>query len=368
MSEDIYQQLRKGIGKHSAYFQATTSGVEIDILKKLFTEEEAEMYLNLTENLETPQQIAERAMQDPQVVADVLKRMAEKGLLFPKREGKEYYYTAAPFAHGILEHQVVRIDKELAQQYEDYIWAEKLPDEPPGEELEEFSLPLRSIPVKTPINVSRPVAPYEDVKELIKKQDRIALTKCFCATQQQLLGSDCKQPLEVCMLLGFYADYYIELGWGRRITQEEALGVLDLAEEAGLVHQIPDSQDPGAICNCCPDCCGELRMVKLFPNPSALKTTGYYSEVDTQLCSGCELCVGRCPMDAISITSDAVASIDLDRCIGCGLCINTCPDGALTLVTKPEKEHPEPPFTSKFMRSSKDIEGTIITPATKYEL
>ncbi len=360
MSADIYQRLRKGIGKHSAYFQATTTGVEIDFLKKLFTEEEAEIYLNLTENLETAQQIAERAMQDPQAVATVLKRMTEKGLLFPKLKGEEYCYIAAPFAHGILEHQVVRIDKELAQQYEDYIWAEKLPDEPVDGEPEEFALPLRSIPVQTPINLSRPVASYEDVKSIIKKQDRIALTKCFCAIQQQILGSDCKRPLEVCMLLGFYAEYYIELGWGRSISQEEALEVLDLAEEAGLVHQIPDSQDPGAICNCCPDCCGELRMVKLFPNPVALKTTGYFSEVDTQLCSGCELCVDRCPMGAISITSGAVASIDLDRCIGCGLCINTCPDGALMLVTKPEDEHPEPPFTNKFMRSSQDIEGTIV--------
>ncbi len=359
MNTDIYRELRKGIGKHSAYFQATPSGVEIDILKKLFTEQEAQIYLNLTENLETAQQIADRAKQEPQAVSDILQSMTQKGLLFPKHDGDTYYYIAAPFAHGILEHQVVRIDKELAQQYEDYVWEEKIPDDSHEAESEEFTLPLRSIPIKTPVKLTQPVALYEDVKELIKKQDRIALTKCFCAVQQQILGSDCKQPLEVCMLLGFYAEYYIELGWGRSISQEEALEVLDVAEEAGLVHQIPDSQDPGAICNCCPDCCGELRMVKLFPNPAALKTTGYYSEVDTRLCSGCELCVDRCPMSAISITPEAVSSINLEMCIGCGLCINSCPDGALTIVTKPIEAHPEPPFTNKFMRSSQDIEGTI---------
>jgi predicted transcriptional regulator len=65
-------------------------------------------------------QIAERAAQDPEVVATTLKRMAKKGLVFPKRKGDSYYYAAPPFAHGILEHQVHTIDKELAQIYEDY--------------------------------------------------------------------------------------------------------------------------------------------------------------------------------------------------------------------------------------------------------
>ena len=173
MSDDIYQRLRKGVAKHSAYFQATAAGLEIEFLRKLFTEEEAEIYLNLTGNLETAHQIAERAAQDPAVVAATLKRMAGKGLVFPKRKSDSCYYAAPPFAHGILEHQVHRIDKELAQIYEDYIWAEKLPEDSNDEQPVELSLPLRSLPVKVPINISRPVAPYEDVKELIKKQDAL---------------------------------------------------------------------------------------------------------------------------------------------------------------------------------------------------
>jgi ferredoxin len=197
------------------------------------------------------------------------------------------------------------------------------------------------------------------VKELIKKQDRIALTKCFCAVQQQVLGSTCDQPLEICLLLGFYAEYYVEQGMGRKISQEEALEVLAKAEEAGLIHQIPDSQDPGAICNCCPDCCGELRVVKRLPNPAALITCSYFCRPDLESCNGCEICLDRCPMEAISLTEDQVASINLDRCIGCGLCINSCPEEALTLVSKPEEQCRKPPPTSRFMRSSQDIEGSI---------
>ncbi|MHC4917196.1 MAG: 4Fe-4S ferredoxin, partial [Planctomycetota bacterium] len=268
MSEEIYQRLRKGIARHSTYFDATRSGVEIQFLKKLFSVEEAELFLHLTGNLETPQRIAERAQQHPQKVSETLKRMAEKGLLYPKRRGDKYYYAAAPFAHGILEHQVHRMDRELAEIYEEYMWAEKIPEGPPADPAAEITLPLRAIPVNAPVSVSRPIAPYEDVRELIESQDRIAVTKCFCAAQQGLLETGCEQPLEVCLMLGFYADYYVDLGMGRRISRQEALDILDLSEEAGLVHQFADSLDPGAICNCCPDCCGALRVLKKLPQPA----------------------------------------------------------------------------------------------------
>ena len=46
MSEGIFQRLRKAVARNSAIFLATASGSEIKFLKKLFTVEEAELYLN----------------------------------------------------------------------------------------------------------------------------------------------------------------------------------------------------------------------------------------------------------------------------------------------------------------------------------
>jgi len=164
-------------------------------------------------------------------------------------------------------------------------------------------------------------------------------------------------------MLGFYADYYIELGMGRKITQEEALGILEMAEEAGLVHQFADSLDPGAICNCCPDCCGDLRILRMIPNAAALAISNHFAQVDSDLCNGCETCVDRCPMDAVSLGEDQTADINLDRCIGCGLCVKTCPTEAMMLVSKPEETRSEPPVSGTFMRSSQDIEGTMGKPS-----
>jgi ferredoxin len=166
----------------------------------------------------------------------------------------------------------------------------------------------------------------------------------------------------VCLLLGFYADYYVDLGMGRRISQEEALRILDVSERAGLVHQFPDSLDPGAICNCCPDCCGQLRVLKLMPNAAAIALSNYFSQVDPDQCNACAACVDHCPMDAISLSAEAVATINLDRCIGCGLCVQQCPTEAIALVSKPEEALREPPYTGLLMRSSQEIESTIEGP------
>jgi len=360
MNEDIYQRLREKINQRGVGFQKTVSGAEIKLLRRLFSEEEAQMHLNLSWDLEATQKIAERAKQDPKIVAATLKRMAEKGLVFPKRKGETSYYAAAPYAHGIYEHQVNKMDKEMAQLFTDYSRAEKVPEEPKGDRWVATGLPLRSIPVKAPVKTSQPIAPYEDIKEIIKNQDRIALADCACSVHQGLLGSSCNRPLEVCLFLGFYAEYYVDQGMARWITKEEAMGVLDQAEEAGLVHQPANTLDPGAICNCCPDCCLQLRALKTLPNPAAFVTSNYFSQVEPDLCNGCEICVDRCPMDAISMEDSQVATINLGRCIGCGLCINSCPTEALMLVSKPEEARQEPTFTSPFMRSSQDIESSIL--------
>ena len=359
MSEDLYQRLRKGICRIGFPLEVTPSGVETRFLQRLFTEEEAEMYLHLTKKLETPQQIAERASQDTETTAATLKRMAAKGLLLPKRVDETYYYAAAPFIHGMLEHQVVKLDRELADIYEEYKWAPKIPDGPPNPAFATGKMPTRTIPVKAPVRTSRPIASYEDARQLLESQSRIAVAECFCAKQMHVLGTGCTRPREVCLLLGFYADYYVDLGWGRRLTKAEALGILDMAEEAGLVHQFADSLDPGALCNCCPDCCGALQVLRTIPNCAAIALSNHFSEVDQELCNGCGACVDRCPMKAISLSSAEVASINLERCIGCGLCVQKCPTQAIMLVSKPAEARSEPPFSSEFMRSSQDIESTL---------
>ncbi len=48
MASEVYKELRKQLGQYSCGFPTTESGVEFKILEKLFTEEEAKMFLSLS--------------------------------------------------------------------------------------------------------------------------------------------------------------------------------------------------------------------------------------------------------------------------------------------------------------------------------
>ena len=48
MTEDIYRKVQQQLDQYSIGFPATESGVEIEILKELFNEEDAEMFSHMT--------------------------------------------------------------------------------------------------------------------------------------------------------------------------------------------------------------------------------------------------------------------------------------------------------------------------------
>ncbi|MBW2107651.1 MAG: CoB--CoM heterodisulfide reductase iron-sulfur subunit A family protein [Deltaproteobacteria bacterium] len=53
--------------------------------------------------------------------------------------------------------------------------------------------------------------------------------------------------------------------------------------------------------------------------------------VDTELCSGCKICLGLCPYKAIVFDdTQQVAGIEEVLCRGCGICAATCPSGAIS--------------------------------------
>lgn len=339
MAKEVYRKLQQQLDQYSVGFPAVASGVEIRILEKIFTEEEAEIALHLSMALETTESVAERTKRDPKAVAALLDRMANKGLVFRWRRNEAVKYGAIPFVIGIYECQLKSIDRELAQMAEGYL------EEVLGKNMSRLkpSLLLRTIPINRAVDVAHQVATYEDSREIMKKQKMIAVANCICRVQQALIGHHCAKPSEVCFSFGSGARYYIELGIGRQVTTEEALEILDRCEEAGLVSQPANVINPGYMCNCCGNCCAVLRMVKKHPRPIEMVVSNYYAVVDADACTGCETCLERCQMEAIAIGEADVAEINLDRCIGCGLCVTTCPTAALRLEFKPEDQRYTPP-------------------------
>ena len=342
MPSEIYYRLREKLDQYSFGYPTTQSGIELKILEKLFSEEEAEMFLSLTPQLQTPEEVAQRTGRGLDDVATLLEQMAEKGLLFRLRKENVSKYGAPAFVAGIYEFQLPRIDREFAQMVEEY-----------GNEAfhqataEGASLFLRPIPINRSIDVSYPVAPYEDAREIIKNTKSIAVAKCICRVHQGLLDKGCDKPLEVCFLFGSNGQYYLDRGMARQVSVDEALKILDEAQEAGLVTQPATSQNPAGMCMCCGDCCGVLRALNQLPRPVENVFSNYFAEVDQELCTGCEICLDRCQMQAISLSEDTIEQINLDRCIGCGLCVTTCPEEAVNLQSKPEDKRFTPPASPR---------------------
>jgi len=337
---DIYKKLAKHLDDMPGGFPSTESGVELRILRRLFTPEEAELALSLTLLPEEPAHVAKRIHLPEEETARRLEDMAKKGLIYrvQPKDGPARY-LAWQFVIGIWEFHVNSLDRGLVEDMAEYIprllnvetW-KKAPQ-------------LRTIPVAQSIPVEHNVMPYENAEALVRSQSRILVAPCICRREKRLAGEGCDKPEESCLVFGGGVDYYLKNGLGRLIDQEEAFRILKEADRTGLVLQPSNSQKIGNICCCCGCCCGVLRTIKKYPEPAKIISSAFRVALQAELCDGCGICLDRCQMEALEL-SDGRVAIDQGRCIGCGLCVSTCPAKALSLVRKPSSEQPDVPETA----------------------
>jgi len=332
----VYRALREHLDALPGGFPPTESGVEIRILKRLFTPQEAKMATSLKPKPEPVAAIAERAGTAEDETGPLLQEMARKGLIFSMESGERPpAYMAAQFVVGIWEYHVNDLDEGFVRDMEEYI---------PflAKEAFDYVPQLRTIPVGKSIQAGMEVLPHERAGALVKKQKKFLVAPCICRREHALKGGGCGKLLEACLVFGWGADYYERNGLGRVITMEEALEILQKADEEGLVLQPSNTREIVNICCCCGDCCQVLLHLKEHPRPAAMLSSPFVAALDPEICTGCETCVDRCQMEALTVEDDH-AVLDADRCIGCGLCVSTCPSGALTLERKPRHVQPEIP-------------------------
>jgi electron transport complex protein RnfB len=336
MVDDVYTRLAKHLDKLPGGYPATENGVELRILRRLFTEEEAELAVHLALIGEPAEDIAARAGIDEDRAARLLAEMSEKGLIYRIRRSGIPFYSASQFVVGIWEYHVNDLDPGLIRDFNEYI--PQLFDP----EIWRKAPQLRTVPIGESISHEVEILDYERADALVRSRSKIAVAPCICRREHRMIGEGCDKPEETCLVFGRAADYYIENGLGRAIDAEEALAILDLAEEAGLVLQPSNSQRISNICCCCGCCCQVLLNIKKHPHPASLVSTPFQVVSDADLCIGCGECISRCQMDALRLEDDHIV-VDLKRCIGCGLCVTVCETESLHLVRIPAAEQPKVP-------------------------
>lgn len=336
---DIYGRLQARLDEMATGYPATPGGAEMRILKQLFSEDDARLFIQMAPNPETADEVALRVHSEYTSIAPQLEGMAAKGLLFRIKEGGEARYFPIPFIVGIYEFQLKNLNPQLLKDISEYYLAGL------GATFHGRKTPhLRSIPINTTISPDGPIAPYDDAAAIVRGKTRIAVAECFCRKAVRMYGKGCSHPLETCIQFDSFADYYVDNGMARYITQDEALSILRCNEKEGLVIHILNSQNVEAMCACCSCCCGMLISLKLFPAPAREVKSNYVCSLDESLCTNCNVCTGRCPVGALKSKDDRI-QFRSERCIGCGLCVATCPTEALRLRRKPEEKLYTPPET-----------------------
>jgi ferredoxin len=334
--DKTYTDLAAHLDRLPGGFPKTESGVELRILRKLFSPDEAKTALLLQLSPETAEAIADRAGVDPTFMGDMLETMSRKGLILRSEKDKIPFYMAAQFMIGIWEYHVNDLDEELIRYVNEYI-----PDVMKNRWVKQKTRQLRVIPVSASIRAEMEVMPYEEAEKIISAQSKIVVAPCICRKEHRMTGKGCDNPLETCLIFGGSAYYYERNGIGRSVSKDAALDILRQGMEAGLVLQPGNAQKPSNICMCCGCCCQILKNIKKFDRPADVVCTSYYAAVESGICTGCGACTEKCQMDAIVI--DGVARVNTTRCIGCGLCVTACDYGAMLLIQKENQKRWVPP-------------------------
>ncbi|MFX0126022.1 MAG: ATP-binding protein [Candidatus Hodarchaeota archaeon] len=334
--DDVYINLQKQLDKMPIGFPATESGVELRILKQLFTPEEAHIALHLNIIHEPIDKIYKRVKKANMSISveeleEILETLAKKGAIGSRIKNGKKSYRYLLFVIGMYEYQVNRMSKEFYQDCEEYLYAGF------NTEFQKTKIPqLRPIPVEKSIPSSRPIASYDDIRAIIRRTEgEFSVMNCICRQGKDLIDQSCQvtEIREACILFPNPTSYFRRFNISRPVSKDDVLQILDQAEEAGLVIQPGNTQQPNFICCCCGDCCGVLTVAKTYSKPVELFSSNYYAKIDLNRCNGCVSCQKRCQMEALVI-KEGKTYVNFDRCIGCGLCVTKCPNEAIELREK----------------------------------
>ncbi|MFX1284105.1 MAG: ATP-binding protein [Promethearchaeota archaeon] len=349
-----YEKLAETLNTIPNGFPSNDKGVHIKLLKWIFTEDEADLVSKMKLTGATVEDLSSRLNLPIKSLADKLESMAKKGQVrvIDTKVG-EKKFALMPFIVGIYEEQLNRMDKELAQIFEEYYQTTEM-----NEVFDKGPPIFRVIPVDRVIKPELTIFPYEKAEEIINKAKSWGIRECICKKQKALLGEPCKYPTTVCLTFSSRENAYTEESLSKPVTKERAIELLSEAEEAGLVHCSMNVQtEHYYICNCCTCCCGVLRGLTELNRPRAFIKSNFIMNVDEELCTGCGTCVDRCQFNALNVPEE-ICEVDLQRCVGCGVCAISCPEEALNLVRRDPLE-PEPPENIRDWMTQKAISRQV---------
>ena len=303
------------------------------ILEYLITPQQAKIVVELPA---PPEELSSKLQMDVETINKELDDLYRKGVVFPRnfqtREG--YRFARQVMQLHDASQSSIKTDpvkeRKLFELWEDFCHSEWYPDMAQMMGIMEAPL-TRVIPAYRAIKDIPNILPCEDVREILKDAQIIAVCNCSCRQRTGSLADGCERSeVENCLQFNRGAEYVISRGSGRQVSYEEALAIVDSTEEDGLVHTWPNTSSMSFVtmCNCCRDCC--VGWVPLDENDVHVSKrwakSRFEAKTDIDLCNGCQECVEKCQFDAIEMiksegSKKLKAAVDPEKCVGCGDCV-----------------------------------------------
>lgn len=346
------------------------------MLEAMMKPEEAELLLECREPT-TVIKLAERLQVDAESLAAKLDNLAKRGIIFRSQEeyhfrrGRHFGFAGPP------------VSEEYAPSEEYRYWRKIWADENPRREVdgwvERFKktgnpvhrvYPSRLAVKSNPAIKKEQLLWHEDIEQIFERAEIILAGPCGCRAgigmggmvKGEIKNTRCEHPMWNCFQ---FRPENLELERSRGAANslkiysvEEALAKSDEAERAGLIHEGPNNAAimPGVVCSCSSDCCGMLIQSRVSQeNMHWLYTPSrFLSTVEQEKCTGCQVCVERCPFNSIEMvkvpgSKRLKALINAENCYGCGVCVVGCEQKAIRFDLVRPPEH-IPPASQAFIK------------------
>ncbi|MBI5624155.1 MAG: 4Fe-4S dicluster domain-containing protein [Elusimicrobia bacterium] len=365
--KDLYRELGSKID--TLVCRAPWNETLREILKSLYTEEEADLLIRMPSFASTASAISRSAGLPESKTRTLLEAMAVKGLVVDLLMKGESYYVPSPMVIGFFEFTMMRAGaaasesgtpdvKKMARLFHEY-----MEDGGPfysanfgkGERVGA----MRALPHEGTVapDHAMEVLDYEKAAAIAESSGKAAFGVCACRHKARHLGEEpCTAPLGVCTSFGYAADYLVRRGLARSASTGEVLDSLARSKELGLVLNADNVQKGVTfICHCCKCCCLALKGISTHGYPNAVVTSSFIASVDAAACAGCGACVKACPVDAMRPVPGPTepsgkpgrGSVEVDEglCLGCGVCAVKCAKACVRLVPRKARVlHPETTF------------------------
>jgi NAD-dependent dihydropyrimidine dehydrogenase PreA subunit len=359
VGKELYRELGKKVDGLTVRSPWNTTLYEI--LKALYSAEEAEIIVRMPYGLVRLDKIARAVGRDEAELQKVLEGLARKGLVIDVCIRDRFFYMVSPMIIGIYEFTMMRTDEEydpakMAKLFHEYLENSDLFFAANFGRGQKVS-PLRAMPWEETVSHTEhiEILDYEKARDIIEGNDLFAIGLCSCRHKKSHSEEGaCDVPLEKCSTMGKSAEYMIRNGLADEVSKSRMLENLDESRELGLVINA-DNVQKGCdfMCHCCGCCCLCLLGISQYGYPNFIVSSSFIARPDDSFCIGCGACARACHISVIEMRQNdetgAVRKndpvVDESMCIGCGVCALKCRNEAMKLVERKQRViHPENVF------------------------